>query len=48
MVKKDEDIFTNSHPTIATVDAEAQDRNITATIGVNMGLLKRMFEIVQR
>ena len=47
-MKTEDDVFNNTHPTIATVDVEDEESNITATIGVNMGLLKRLFERVRR
>ena len=49
MGEVDENVFldvNNTHPTIATVDVEAEDSNITATIGANIGLLTRLFERV--
>ena len=46
--KDDEDFFNHNHPTIATVDVEAEESNITDTIGANMALLKRLFDRVRR
>ena len=46
--KDDEDFFNHNQPTIATVDVEAEESNITDTIGANMALLKRLFDRVRR
>ena len=47
MVKEVYNVFNYTFPTMATVDVEREETNITATIGINMGLLKRLFERVK-
>ena len=48
MVKEVYNVFNYTFPTMATVDVEGEETNITATIGINMGLLKRLFERVKK